>query len=429
MSATTEPPAGFTPVPFVTDASRELALEGLAAAYAQPHGLSILTGAPGCGLSALVSEHLQRIGKKHDGDVVAVHIDVRGATVAGVLLSILDRFGYPLPDANETESLAMTHVIAQHQTDHGTPPILAFDNVDEAKPPILKLIVELANMKQQRQSTYRMVLAGGDGLSHIIAAEVMKPVRKRVACEARVEAMAEAESRQLIQMLLEANQQETDDQSVEVLWHAGRGLPGRITRLVADSVGAHAPLPADMLSPTGDAFEEPSDATEIRRIPGDAQTSVPFDDGGTETLGDDQAPYGEILVNCNGELLERYVIRRRKVLIGRAPHNDIVLPSRWVSRHHAIIICKPDGASLIDVNSTNGMTVNSRQVRQQALMHSDIVVIGDYRLKYRNARARRRDEADPLSETRVQRILAPEVAKREAESPITTKRRRPRRKR
>ncbi len=408
MSATTESDTGFVPVPFVTDAARDAALECMSASYALPHGLTVLTGPPGSGLSALVAEHLTRERSEHEDNIATVHIDVRGATVAGVLVHMLESFGYPIPDANETESLAMTHVIAQHQAEHGTPPILAFDHVDEAKPQILKLIVELAEMRQRRMSTYRIVLAGGDSLNRIIGAEGMQRVLDRMSCQTTIDAMEEPAARQLIRMLLDANNLEAEEQTLKVLWHASRGLPGRITRLVADSLGAHAPAPAEMLSATGDAFEDPADATEIRRIPADAQAMMAFDDGDAETLSDDEAPYGEILVNCNGKLLERYVVRRRKVLIGRAPHNDIVLPSRWVSRHHAIIICTPDSANLIDVNSTNGMTVNSRQVRQQALMDSDIVVVGDYRLKYRNVRARRREQSDPLSDTRMLRSLAPE---------------------
>lgn len=428
LSATSESDTGFVPVPFVTDAARDAALERMSASYTVPHGLTVLTGPPGSGLSALVAEYLVREREKQGGDIATVHIDVRGATVAGVLVHMLESFGYPIPDANETESLAMTHVIAQHQAEHGKPPILAFDHVDEAKPQILKLIVDLAGMRQRRMSTYRIVIAGGESLNRIVEAEGMQVVRDRVSCRASIQAMEEPAARQLIHMLLDANSLGVDAQTLEVLWHASRGLPGRIARLVADSLGMHAPAPGAMLSATGDGFEDPADATEIRRIPADAQATMAFDDGDAETLSDDEAPYGEILVNCNGKLLERYVVRRRKVLIGRAPHNDIVLPSRWVSRHHAIIICTPDSANLIDVNSTNGMTVNSRQVRQQALMDSDIVVVGDYRLKYRNVRARRRAESDPLSDTRMLRSLAPDVA--EPETPSTEpKRKRRRRKR
>ena len=139
---------------------------------------------------------------------------------------------------------------------------------------------------------------------------------------------------------------------------------------------------------------------------------VDFDDGPTIYNPTHVAPLGELLVNLNGELLERFAIARRKILIGRAAHNDIVLNTNWVSRHHAILICRDDGATLIDINSTNGMTVNSRQVKQTELRHNDIVVIGDHRIKYTNqiAAGQRPDVEDDggLSETRVLRALTPE---------------------
>ena len=114
---------------------------------------------------------------------------------------------------------------------------------------------------------------------------------------------------------------------------------------------------------------------------------------------------GEFLVNHNGKLIERFPVTRRKVLVGRAQHNDIVLDSKWVSRYPAIIVCHRTGASLVDINSTNGMTVNSTLVRQGDLMHNDIIVIGDYRIKYLNPAAERREASDELSDTRVLKKL------------------------
>ncbi len=67
----------------------------------------------------------------------------------------------------------------------------------------------------------------------------------------------------------------------------------------------------------------------------------------------------------------------RKVRIGRAPDNDIVLPDLIVSRHHAEFREMGDGRyEIVDLGGHNGTFVNGRRVNSVALRESDIVGIG-----------------------------------------------------
>lgn len=76
-------------------------------------------------------------------------------------------------------------------------------------------------------------------------------------------------------------------------------------------------------------------------------------------------------------------IEQVRLLIGRAAHNDLCLPGRFVSRQHALLIHPADDAPyLIDLKSTNGTWVNSRPIDQQRLRNGDIIGIGNYRLRY-----------------------------------------------
>ena len=136
-----------------------------------------------------------------------------------------------------------------------------------------------------------------------------------------------------------------------------------------------------------------------------------FDDGDDELDAPTPGRYGELLINLNGELKQRVPLERQKVLIGRALHNDVVIGTNWVSRHHAIMICREDGATIMDVNSTNGMTLNSRQVRHGELRHNDILVLGNYRLKYLNPAAVGRPpplDDKPLTDTMILRAISPQ---------------------
>lgn len=419
---------------------QQAALIGLEQSYRAPHGLAVITAPRGAGVTALTRELLRRLKEESSGDANhpdAATIDAHQTTVAGVLVDILDAFGYQLPDASHTELLSMTRVVALHQAERGTPPLIIFKHVDKASPKVMEIIIELAGIRHGPRSACRIILSGSPLLEKMIKAEKMGPVAKRVTFHAQLGPFDESARKAFIEHLLNSYAQDAHSNAFDNMIRLGDGLPGTIVDVILrarDLVRDGRPLESgDVLlaleghtaamlerraKKVASVPDDPADSTQIRKITFDESRPVPFDDGGS--VSEDNAPFGEILVNCNGELLQRYVIERRKVLIGRASHNDIMLDSKWVSRHHAIIICHEHGASLVDINSTNGMTVNSRQVRQQALMNKDIIVIGDYRLKYLNDKAGRAlTDDEQLTDTRMLRTISGESP--EAEKPAKAK--------
>jgi DNA-binding NtrC family response regulator len=65
-----------------------------------------------------------------------------------------------------------------------------------------------------------------------------------------------------------------------------------------------------------------------------------------------------------------------EVSIGSAPVNDLVLPLRGVSRHHARLLVDADGADLEDLGSKNGVAVNGRLVQKARLKAGDEIRLG-----------------------------------------------------
>lgn len=78
----------------------------------------------------------------------------------------------------------------------------------------------------------------------------------------------------------------------------------------------------------------------------------------------------------------KYALTKDLVTIGRAPDNDINIGSVYVSRLHARIICDIDGATIEDMDSSNGITVNSRPVRRHLLHSGDMICLGRTRLQF-----------------------------------------------
>jgi chromosome segregation ATPase len=73
--------------------------------------------------------------------------------------------------------------------------------------------------------------------------------------------------------------------------------------------------------------------------------------------------------------------------VGRTTENDISIPSKLVSRHHARLLVGPTGVIVEDAGSTNGCYVNGEQVRQHLMRDGDLLELGDlrYRLSIRAA--------------------------------------------
>jgi pSer/pThr/pTyr-binding forkhead associated (FHA) protein len=67
--------------------------------------------------------------------------------------------------------------------------------------------------------------------------------------------------------------------------------------------------------------------------------------------------------------------------IGRTDENDICIPSKLISRHHARLLIGPNAVIIEDTGSTNGCYVNDRQVKQQLMRDGDILTIGDLRFR------------------------------------------------
>ncbi len=68
--------------------------------------------------------------------------------------------------------------------------------------------------------------------------------------------------------------------------------------------------------------------------------------------------------------------------IGRGLSADLHLDESSVSRRHAILVPRTNGARILDDRSSNGTFVNGRRVQQADLSNGDVIVIGRVVLRY-----------------------------------------------
>ena len=103
---------------------------------------------------------------------------------------------------------------------------------------------------------------------------------------------------------------------------------------------------------------------------------------------DDGAPS---LVLLGGALSRRYPLPPSGPLVlGKAPDCQIRLDISRVSRHHCRLEISDDGVSVVDLESTNGVQVNGRQVQEHLLRDGDRLQLGKALLVFVKAGSMRR---------------------------------------
>ena len=95
-----------------------------------------------------------------------------------------------------------------------------------------------------------------------------------------------------------------------------------------------------------------------------------------------------VLMGTVDDQILRFPLFKDRLTIGRTNDNDIQLKAAYVSRRHAVIETEGDTTRIIDWGSKNGVIVNSEKIDEHALVHGDIVMIGNARFRYEQRKKR-----------------------------------------
>jgi hypothetical protein len=94
----------------------------------------------------------------------------------------------------------------------------------------------------------------------------------------------------------------------------------------------------------------------------------------------------QIEVQTDGETVSVQSFPQGRVIVGRSPDNEIYIKSKFVSRHHAQLVSDDDGCVIEDLNSTNGMFIDEKQIKKRRLQDGDIVSLGVHQILYTDLR-------------------------------------------
>ena len=280
------------------------------------------------------------------------------------LEALLRAFGLEGVKARRDEMRGLLSVFLGHQRQKGITTVIVADNPEVLSGGSIEEVGWLSLLEPVRLGRLKLVLLGGDLLERQLAAPRMHALRQMIRWQHRLEPLGVDETRDYLEFHAEAAgcAQPGDlfnPEAVARIHALSGGLPGRINLLAAEAMSAAAAAAESMVS-------------------GKYVHAVPVGKPGEERPRTRRIASLDILLEQ--EAKARIRLSSSRLLIGRHPWNDVQLDHDSVSRYHAMLVREGGHWTVVDLNSTNGIRVNEREVRQQRLRHGDIVHIGRYRL-------------------------------------------------
>ena len=258
----------------------------------------------------------------------------------------------------------------------------------------------LSGIETTKEKVLRIILAGQPELNDKLNSKELIQLVQRVRLRFHLAALTAAETAAYIDHRLEVagsqGRRIFDDDTYTIIYKYSGGVPRLVNTLCDTSMMAAFGRDSDTVT-AGDveaAVEElqwPEFASRTNRMQISPMETM------QRTLPEVGPPMGKILLASGGKTLLERELRPGRLVIGRTPDNDLQIDSKFISRHHCQIVTQSHSCLIEDLNSTNGIYVNSKRVRRHNLNDGDVVLVGQHEIMYIDERApaRGRPAAEP----------------------------------
>ncbi|MGO9718364.1 MAG: FHA domain-containing protein, partial [Steroidobacteraceae bacterium] len=315
--------------------------------------------------------------------------------------TILVQFGFTPFDMKKPEVLATLNQFLVEQHVSGRKVLLIIDEAQNLSHRVLEELRMLSGIETTKEKVLRIILAGQPELNDKLNSRELVQLAQRIRLRFHLSTLSQTETSAYIDHRLEVAGSQgrrifAEDIYPMIYKYTG-GVPRLINTLCDTAMMAAFSRDRDTVS------REDLEAAigELQWVEFNANTDR------MQALKMEQVPpvqmrkgpvVGRILLASGGKTVLERELTPGRLVIGRTTDNDIQIDSKFISRHHCQIVTQRDSCLIEDLNSTNGIFVQSKRVRRHNLNDGDVVQVGQHEIMYIDERAPRpRDSSDPSS--------------------------------
>jgi general secretion pathway protein A len=359
-------------------------------------GFVVITGDIGAGKTTLIETFLREL----QTDVVVAQINQTQLSPTAFLQTVLVQFGFTPFDMKKPEVLATLNQFLTEQYASGRKVLLIVDEAQNLSNRVLEEIRMLSGVETTKEKVLRIILAGQPELNEKLNSPELVQLTQRVRLRFHLIALTEAETSAYIDHRLEvAGSQGRRIFAADIysaIYKYTGGVPRLINTLCDTCLMAAFGRDSDTVA-TEDLEAAIRELQWVESASGTSRMQVPshMEQAMTPLATAGQA-VGRILLASAGKTILERELKPGRLVIGRTADNDLQIDSKFISRHHCQIVTQPDSCLIEDLNSTNGIYVQSKRVRRHNLNDGDVVQVGQHEIMYIDERTPRlRNTVDP----------------------------------
>jgi general secretion pathway protein A len=351
-------------------------------------GFVVITGEIGAGKTTLIETFLREL----QSDVVIAQINQTQLAPTAFLQTILVQFGFSPYNMKKPEVLATLNQFLVEQHGNGRRVLLIIDEAQNLSNRVLEEVRLLSGVETTKEKVLRIILVGQPELNEKLDSQELISLTQRVRLRFHISALTKAETNAYIDHRLEVAGSQgrrifVEDTYATIYKYTG-GVPRLINTLCDTSLMAAYGLDRDVVT----AAELNAAIRELQWVEfasGTNRMRIPNLEHTPASSGESIPTVGRILLATEGKTVAERELKPGRLVIGRTPDNDIQIDSKFISRHHCQIVTQADSCLIEDLNSTNGIYVQSKRVRRYNLNDGDVVQIGQHEIMYIDERAPR----------------------------------------
>jgi len=378
---------------FLTQCHRN-ALVSLGTAFSERRPLAVMVGDGKSTSRFIIRKFLSRV----DDDIAVARIGSPCANATEFMGHVISSIGFQTKDMSLDDLESIFSMFLSFQKAHSRRTIICIEEAQDCEWWVLDKIRSLVELERDGEYGLMLILAGQSGLKELLHARPLSSISQYAGKRISLEPFTLPETREFIRRRTEAaGKANINDvfefHAIPLIHELSAGIPDAIGELVgqcfqlatADDTGRVTKELVKRSYEMQRAISEEQDATE---------------EDATVNVTRIRPLVGRLIVQLTADKFKEVALGKGNLMIGRSELCDIRLQSNTVSRHHALIRSSRRGPMIVDLDSTNGTTVDGYAIKEHLLEAGETIVVGNCRIEYAvdEALQNRFDDAEQANE-------------------------------